>query len=330
MTGLLDRLSEEAREELERSKQPDWTAPMLATLTDEPFSSPDWIYERKFDGERVLAFRKGRTVRLLTRNRKEIGDTYPELVEALAKQACNDFIVDGEVVAFEGARTSFSRLQQRMQISDLEEARASNVAVYYYLFDIVHLEGHDLARLALRLRKALLKEAISFRNPLRYTLHRNRDGEAYYEAACRKGWEGVIAKRADSAYRHGRSSDWLKFKCAKGQELVIGGFTEPHGSRIGFGALLVGYYDDGKLRYAGKVGTGYDDAFLAEFRERLDGLVRKTSPFADPVKESGVTWVAPKLVGEFAFTEWTRDGKLRHPRFLGLRRDKAPREVVRE
>ncbi|HSR72144.1 MAG TPA: non-homologous end-joining DNA ligase, partial [Kiloniellales bacterium] len=286
MTGLFDRLSEEAREGLERSAQPDWTAPMLATLTDERFSSPDWIYERKLDGERVLAFRKGRKVRLLTRNRKEIGDTYPELVEALAKQACDDFIVDGEVVAFEGARTSFSRLQQRMQISDLEAARASNVAVYYYLFDIVHLEGHGLARLALRVRKALLKEAISFRNPLRYTIHRNRDGEAYYEAACKKGWEGVIAKRADSAYRHGRSSDWLKFKCAKGQELVIGGFTEPHGNRIGFGALLVGYYDDGKLRYAGKVGTGYDDAFLAEFRERLDGLVRKTSPFADPVKEN--------------------------------------------
>lgn len=330
MNGWLHRLSDDEREKLKQAEQPQWTDPMLATLTEKRFSDPDWIFERKLDGERALAFRQGANVRLLTRNRKEIGGTYPELTEVLSGQDCDDFIVDGEIVAFKGAVTSFSRLQQRMQIKDPEEARASPVAVYYYLFDILHLEGHNLERLPLRARKALLKQVLSFGNVLRFTPHRNRDGENYFEAACKKGWEGIIAKRADAAYRHSRSTDWLKFKCAKGQELVIGGFTEPQGSRIGFGALLVGYYDGDELRYAGKVGTGYDDAFLEDFRARLDRLARENSPFSGALKEQNVTWVTPRLVGEFAFTEWTEDGKLRHPRFLGLRRDKAAREVVRE
>lgn len=330
MTALLEHLSDQERELIEPSRHPKCTAPMLATLTDKRFSDADWIYERKFDGERALCFRKGKQVRLLTRNRKDIGNTYPELADALSKQACDEFVVDGEIVAFEKGVTSFSRLQQRMQIRAPDEARASRVAVYYYLFDILRLNEYALDRLPLRKRKALLKRAISFCDPLRYTTHRNRDGESYFEQACGKGWEGIIAKRAASAYRHSRSTDWLKFKCAKGQELVIGGFTEPHGSRIGFGALLVGYYEEDELRYAGKVGTGYDDEFLADFRQRLDRLARKTSPFAGEVRENGVTWVSPKLVGEFGFTEWTRDGKLRHPRFLGLRRDKAAKNVVRE
>lgn len=330
MKDCFEHLSDEERKLLTPSPQPAWTAPMLARLTDERFSDPDWIYERKLDGERALCFRKDGQVRLLTRNRKPVDDTYPELVDALSDQAADGFVVDGEIVAFHRGVTSFSRLQQRMQLTDPEEARSSGVAVYYYLFDVVHLAGHALDRLPLRARKALLKAAIVFDGPLRYTAHRNRDGEAFYEEACEKGWEGIIAKRAASQYRHSRSSDWLKFKCAKGQELVIGGFTEPQGSRTGFGALLVGYYEGGKLRYAGKVGTGFDEQFLADFRKRLDGLTRKTSPFAEPVNEAGATWVAPVVVGAFGFTEWTKDGKLRHPRFLGLRRDKRPRDVVRE
>lgn len=330
MTDLLAHLTDQERDHIEPSRHPEWTAPMLATLTDKRFSDPDWIYERKFDGERALCFRKGKQVRLLTRNRRDVCNTYPELADALSKQACDEFVVDGEIVAFDKGISSFSRLQQRMQIRDPNEARSSRITVYYYVFDILRLKEYALDRLPLRRRKALLKQAISFRDPLRYTTHRNRDGESYFERACRKGWEGVIAKRAASAYRHSRSTDWLKFKCDKGQELVIGGFTEPKGGRIGFGALLVGYYDDDELHYAGKVGTGYDDEFLADFRQRLDRLARKTSPFADDVRENGVTWVSPKLVGEFGFTEWTRDGKLRHPRFLGLRRDKSAKNVVRE
>lgn len=303
---------------------------MLATLTHNHFSHAEWIYERKFDGERTMAFRKGARAWLLTRNRKDISDTYPEVIGALERQHCDDFVVDGEIVAFEGSVSSFARLQKRMQIRDRRAAGESGIAVYFYLFDIIHLDGFVLEDLPLRARKSLLKRSIQFDDPLRYTRHRNGQGEAYYRDACERGWEGVIAKRADSVYRHRRTNDWLKFKCAKGQELVIGGFTAPKGNRKGFGALLVGYYDDDDLRYAGKVGTGYDDEQLTKLRARMDGMVRETSPFVDSVREPGATWIAPKLVGEFGFTEWTPSGKLRHPRFLGLRRDKNAKDVVRE
>jgi bifunctional non-homologous end joining protein LigD len=303
---------------------------MLATLSHDTFSDPRWLYERKLDGVRSLAFRRGERLRLLSRNRKEMNDSYPELVEALQKQPCDDFIVDGEIVAFEGRRTSFFRLQQRIGIRDPEEARRAGVAVYLYLFDVLHLEGYDVTRLALRQRKRLLKRALSFGGRVRFTPHRTQDGEAYLEEACSKGWEGLIAKRADSVYRHSRSRDWLKFKCGNRQEFVIGGYTDPKGSRVGFGALLVGYYGDDSLRYAGKVGTGYDARLLETLAGKLRGLERKTCPFAESPREKGVHWVSPELVGEVGFSEWTRGGKLRHPRFLGLREDKSPRQVKRE
>ena len=330
MRSWFDVLSDEERDQIEEGEPPQSPRPMLAVLTDDRFSDPGWIFERKLDGERALGRRQGRSTRLVSRNDNDLGNSYPELVDALAGQDCSDFLIDGEIVAFEGSVSSFSRLQQRMKITDPGEARASPVAVYYYVFDLLYLDGRRLERVPLRARKKLLKRAIAFDGRLRYTQHRNGEGEAYFEQACNKGWEGVIAKRADAPYRHTRSRDWLKFKCAHGQELVIGGFTEPRGSRVGFGALLVGYFEDGDLRYAGKVGTGYDDEFLAGFRDRLDRLERKTSPFAGDVHERGVHWVRPEIVGEFGFTEWTRDGKLRHPRFLGLRRDKDARDVVRE
>jgi DNA ligase D-like protein (predicted ligase) len=321
----------EAREALEEASIPTWTSPMLATLTDDHFSHPDWIYERKLDGVRVLAFKEGVEVRLLSRNRKDQNGTYPELVEALERQDGN-FVVDGEVVAFEGDVTSFSRLQGRMQIKDPDKARETGISVWYYLFDILHLEGYDTTGLALRDRKRLLRRALSFQDPLRWAEHRNEEGETFLEEACRKGWEGLIAKDGRSTYVQSRSTDWLKFKCVNRQELVIGGFTDPKGERVGFGALLVGYYEDGELRYAGKVGTGYDDATLEELRSRMDSLERKTPPFAggEEISEKGVHWITPELVGEFGFTEWTGDGKLRHPRFIGLRHDKDPEDVVRE
>ncbi|MBL26189.1 MAG: ATP-dependent DNA ligase [Rhodospirillaceae bacterium] len=330
MSDVFARLDPDARQLLSPSAQPDWVAPMLATLTDRRFSDPGWIFERKLDGERALGFVRGGKARLMSRNRKDIGSGYPELIDGLEASARADCIVDGEIVAFEGAVTSFARLQRRMQIHDPDEARATGVAVFYYLFDILYLDGCSVDALPLRARKSLLRDAVDYRDPIRFSAHRNTDGEAYYAEACEKGWEGIIAKRADAPYRHSRSTDWLKFKCQHGQELVIGGFTEPHGSRKGFGALLVGYYEDGALRYAGKVGTGYDDETLQSMRRRLDGLARKTSPFADEVREKAVTWVSPELVGAFGFTEWTGDGKLRHPRFLGLRRDKAATDVRRE
>lgn len=304
---------------------------MLATLTHDTFSDPEWIYERKLDGVRCLAFRQGERVRLLSRNRKPMNDTYPELVEALGKQACTDFVADGEIVAFEGNRTSFSRLQQRIGIRDPDEARRMGVGVYLYLFDLLHLDGHDTTQLALHDRKRLLKRALSFGGHVRFTPHRVEAGEEALEEACRKGWEGLIAKRAASRYVHSRSREWLKLKCGNRQELVIGGYTDPKGSRVGFGALLVGYYDeDGALRYAGKVGTGYDDAFLEAFGRRLAGLERETCPFAREPRAKGVHWVSPHFVGEVGFTEWTKDGRLRHPRFLGLREDKSPKHVTRE
>ncbi|NVK43874.1 MAG: ATP-dependent DNA ligase [Oceanospirillaceae bacterium] len=314
----------------EDAETADWRAPMLAVLTEASFSDPDWLFERKLDGERILVFRDQDRVRLMTRNRKEVSATYPELAEAIARQPTQDFIVDGEIVAFDGAVTSFSRLQQRMQIQDPDKARASNVRVFLYLFDLLRVSGRDTEDLSLRERKRLLKESIRFEDPLRFTPHRNEAGEASFKTACEKGWEGIIAKRADAPYHHGRSRDWLKFKCTRGQELVIGGFTSPKGSRTGFGALLLGYYENETLRYAGKVGTGFDDTFLSDFRSRLDSRRRDSSPF-DPVPdEPDVTWVCPDLVAEIGFTEWTRSGKLRHPRFIGLRRDKSARDVVRE
>ncbi|HSM30345.1 MAG TPA: non-homologous end-joining DNA ligase [Woeseiaceae bacterium] len=328
--NLRELLAESERKLLRRRSQPRWTSPMLATLTDERFSDEDWIFERKLDGERALVFRKGGSTRLVTRNRKTINDNYPEIVECFDRQSC-DFIVDGEIVAFSGNLTSFSRLQKRMQISDPDKARASGVRVFMYVFDIIHLEDHALEKVPLRSRKKLLRAALNFEKPLRFSTHRNAEGEAYYKEACDKGWEGVIAKDATAEYAHSRSRSWLKFKCTASQELVIGGFTAPKSSREGFGALLVGYYDDDKLRYAGKVGTGYDDEFLRSFRRRLERVQRKTSPFSGehPDKDE-ITWVTPEFVGEFGFTEWTSAGKLRHPRFLGLRRDKDPRQVVRE
>jgi bifunctional non-homologous end joining protein LigD len=296
-------------------------APMKAVLTDEAFSDPNWIYERKLDGIRCIAIKAEQRVRLLSRNDLSLNSRFPEVVQALEADSATDFVIDGEVVAFAGSQTSFARLQQRGE---------RPVAVFYYVFDLLYLAGHDVTSLPLRARKALLRHALHFHGPVRLTPHRNRDGEAMFREACRKGWEGLIAKRAESPYLRGRSRDWLKFKCSAEQELVIGGYTAPRGSRTDLGALLLGYYQDGKLRYAGKVGTGFNRAELGRLAGLLEPLRRDDSPFADEVRERHVTWVQPRLVAEIGFSEWTRDGRLRHPRYLGLRDDKAASEVVRE
>jgi DNA ligase D-like protein (predicted ligase) len=301
---------------------------MLATLTESYFSDPNWIFERKLDGERVVTYITDGEPRLYSRNRIVLNPNYPELVDALADAP--DAVVDGEVVTFDHGQTSFAKLQPRMQTRNEADARRSKVPVFYYLFDMLSFDGHDIRSLAVRERKNVLRRAISFRDPIRFMTHRVRDGEAYRDEACRKGWEGVIAKRAAAPYVSGRSRDWLKFKCVRDQEFVIGGFTDPQGSRTGFGALLVGYYDDGSLRYAGKVGTGYNAQVLHDLRARLGRLEQDASPFADRVREKGSHWVRPQLVAQIGFTEWTRDGKLRHPRFAGLRRDKKAADVVRE
>jgi bifunctional non-homologous end joining protein LigD len=328
---LLAGLPPEAREQVRPCPQPDWIPPMLATLTQRRFSSPDWIFERKLDGERCLGFVSAAGVRLLSRNRHRLDGTYPEIADALASATEHEVVVDGEVVAFEGGQTSFARLQRRIGISDPALSRRSGVAVTYFLFDVLHLDGHDVTGVPLRHRKSLLRRALTFRSPLRFTAHRNCDGERFLEEACRRGWEGLVAKRADAPYVGGRSRDWLKLKCSNRQEMVVGGFTDPRGTRVGFGALLLGHHDGDRLVYAGKVGTGYDTATLRELRSRLDALEQPQSPFAGGTgRQAGVHWVRPELVAEVEFTEWTRDGKLRHPSYKGLRYDKAATDVVRE
>jgi DNA ligase D-like protein (predicted ligase) len=327
---VFEHLSREAKNKRRKEGQPSWISPMLARLTDEHFSDPGWLFERKLDGERVLAFIEDGKVTLKSRNRKDLNGTYPQLVEALERRARVSCVLDGEAVAFEGKTTSFSKLQQILGIKDPEKARKAGVSIYYYLFDCVFADGYDLSKLGLEDRKGVLKKAVRWDDPIRFTSHRNEEGEEFLREACRKGWEGLIAKDRTGEYVRGRSGKWLKFKCVARQELVIGGWTEPRGERVGFGALLMGYYREDKLTYAGKVGTGYDDEFLECFSKKLKGMERKTSPFADNADERGAHWVTPKYVAEVGFTEWTGGGKLRHPRFLGLRRDKDPKEVIKE
>jgi DNA ligase D-like protein (predicted ligase) len=297
--------------------------PMKAVLSDEPFSDPDWIFERKLDGIRCLAIRDGGGVALMSRTARRMNHQFPELVEALEGQSSEDFVADGEIVAFENGITSFAKLQQRAR---------RRVPVYLYVFDLPRYDGEDLRPLPLRERKSRLRHGLEFGGQVRLNPHRNGvHGEELYREACEKGLEGVIAKRADSPYRGGRSRDWLKLKCHAEQELVVGGFTAPKGSRTEFGALLVGYYEGEKLRYAGKVGTGFDHATLRDLGARLRELEQDESPF-EPFKPvpPGTRWVRPELVAQVGFGEWTRDGRLRHPRYIGLREDKPASEVVRE
>ncbi len=304
---------------------------MLATLTDEPFSRDGWLFEPKFDGERCMVFRREDEVELFSRNEKPLHEKYPELTAPLKAAAPGPFILDGEIVAFEGEVTSFAKLQGRMQVGRPSAELRRRIPVFLYVFDLLYIDGYDIREVPLGYRKALLRTAIEFRDPVRYAEHRETEGEAFYDEACRRRWEGILAKNGESAYVSGRSREWLKFKCVCEQEFVIGGYTDPQGQREEFGALLVGYYDGVRLRYAGKVGTGYDTAILRNLGRQLRKLETSSCPFkADGLPRAGVHWVRPELVAQIGFTEWTAAGKLRHPRFLGLREDKPPREVVRE
>jgi bifunctional non-homologous end joining protein LigD len=311
---------------------PSWAQPQLATLTKDRFSDPEWLFERKLDGERLLAFRDASGVRLLTRNDRDVTGTFPEVADALRAQEAEGFVVDGEVVAFRDGQTSFSMLQQRLGVAHPAPGLIEDFPVTYYIFDVLFAGGHDIRGLPQRERKERLSALLDFTGPLRYTEHRVGDGEAFYRQACVDGWEGLIAKRADAPYAEGRTRNWLKFKCIAGQEFVIGGYTDPQRSRQGLGALLVGYYDaNGRLAYAGKVGTGFTTASLRSLHESLSALERDTSPFAvGKPPRAGVHWAEPRMVAQIEFAEWTTDGLLRQPRFEGLRDDKDPAEVVRE
>ena len=279
---------------------------MAATLTQERFAGPDWIFERKLDGIRLLTFKNGGDVRLFSRNRLPQNEAYPAVVAAIAKLPVRNVILDGEATGVWG--------------------RAGRVA--YHVFDIMWQDDRDLTSRPLEERQAIL-ESIPLGAPLERVpaLH----DEKPWERACAEGWEGVIAKRRGSVYEHRRSPHWLKMKCEATQEFVVGGFTDPQGARVGLGALLVGYFDNRDVVFAGKVGTGFDTKLLLDLRARLDPLEMPKPPFT---KGTGLPrhahWVRPEIVVQVAFIEWTVHGKLRHPRLLGVRTDKAARDVVRE
>jgi bifunctional non-homologous end joining protein LigD len=332
-TKALRVLAKTAPGGLHYRTQPTWVPPMLATLTETLPTQGKWVYEPKLDGVRALIYVTGGAVRIYSRNRKPLNDAYPELVEALGPAVRGDAVLDGEIIAFDPERgvTSFARLQQRMQLRDPLRARRSQVPIHLYLFDCLFYEGVDLTALPLVDRKAVLRDVVWFDDPIRFTPHRTTGSVAMLREACAQGAEGILAKRADSRYVSARSTDWLKLKCVRQQEFVIGGYTAPQGSRERLGALLVGYYEGKSLRYAGKVGTGYDRRTLDHLYRRLVPLHREATPFSEGPSPAGdIQWVTPKLVAQVGFSEWTSAGLLRHPRFLGLRDDKAAREVRRE
>lgn len=293
---------------------PRWLEPMAATLTQERFAGPEWVFERKFDGIRLLAFKDESDVRLLSRNQLPQNASYPSIVRTVAALPVRNAILDGEATGvWDGAGDA--------------ERRAAGIA--YHVFDILWLDDRDLTQLPLDERRALLAK-LPLRPPLRRV--ESVDEDRPWERACREGWEGVIAKRRDAAYEHRRSPLWLKMKCEATQELVVGGFTDPQGSRAGLGALLVGYFDGDDLLFAGKVGTGFDTRLLLDLRARLDDLEIASPPFTKAIGLPRIRahWVRPEVVVQVAFTEWTVHGKLRHPHLLGVRTDKSARDVVRE
>jgi bifunctional non-homologous end joining protein LigD len=306
---------------------------MLATLVDRPVSGEDWLFEIKYDGVRILAFRTGRQISLSGRNGQDFTARYPEVVAALAALPLERFLLDGEVIApDEAGRPSFQRLQLRMHLTraaDIERARA-RVPVSAVFFDALALDGRDLRDLPLVERKACLALALPGDGVLRYGDHVSEHGEAFLAAVCQQRLEGIVAKQRLSRYVGGRSRSWLKVKCQLRQEFVIGGYTDPQGARGYFGALHLGLYEAGRLLYVAKVGTGFDARTLRMLWDRLRPLTRRASPFAAGTPGGrGHHWVEPRLVCEVRFTEWTADGGIRHPAFLGLRDDKRPEDCVR-
>jgi bifunctional non-homologous end joining protein LigD len=308
---------------------------MLATLSERPPADKGWLFEIKFDGVRVLAARRGEQVELYGRSGQPIAGRYPDLVRALLELPVEHFVMDGEIVALdEGGRPSFQRLQPRMALTDPREieSAAARIPVEGVFFDCLALDGHDLRRLPLIRRKECLRLLVPQLGPVHYVDHVVERGKAFLEAAAEQRLEGIVAKKAASPYTAGRSRDWVKIKCQRRQEFVIGGYTDPQGSRGYFGALHVGLYDGPRLVYVSKVGTGFDQAGLRSLSEKLLSLRRAVPPFDAGAIPRGKShrWVEPRLVCEVRFSDWTKDGGIRHPTFLGLRSDKRPEDCRRE
>lgn len=300
------------------NKIPFRISPMLATLVPKPFDKPNWIYEEKYDGVRMLAYKQGSRVTLMSRNAIDRTARYPAIAAAVAQLKPKTLLLDGEVVVFNKKNvSSFQALQQG-------SGRTS-----YAVFDCLYCNGRDLRKEPLSERHAVLETVVTRQPSLLLSAKLAANGLKAFQLATKRGFEGLVAKNLASSYIERRSTEWLKVKVHQEDEFIVGGFTQPSGSRQHFGALLLGVYSRKQLTYVGKVGTGFDDKTLATLYKKFRPLIRTRSPFAIDVRERGATFLTPKLIAQISFTEWTQDGKLRHPVFLGLRDDKRPEEVVR-
>jgi bifunctional non-homologous end joining protein LigD len=290
---------------------------MLATLTREPFNKAGWVYEEKYDGYRILAYKEGQRVRLFSRNDIDRTERFPEIAAAVAKLNANTLLLDGEVSVFDAAGVSRFQLLQNLQVGKS----------VYAVFDLLYKDGKDLRTRPLSERRTALEQSIPRNKLIVLSSRLADDGLEAYRLATERKFEGLVAKDLSSHYVEGRSTSWLKVKVHQEDEFVIGGFTAPAGARTHFGALLLGAYDNKKLRFVGKVGTGFNSESLAMLFKKFRPMVRRQSPFADSPRERDVTFLAPKLVAQISYQEWTADKKLRQPVFLGLRDDKSAQEV---
>lgn len=290
---------------------------MLATLVPQPFHKPGWVYEEKYDGDRMLAYKEDKRVRLVSRNGKDHTDRFLKVAMAVEKLRPDVLLLDGEVVVFD--RKGVSRFQL------LQQGKGEPI---YAVFDCLYDHGNDLRREPLSARRQILEQVVPSNTILLPSHRLAENGLEAYKIAKRRGYEGLVAKDLSSPYVEKRSKFWLKVKVRQEDEFIIAGFTPPEGSRRYFGALLLGAYDKGKLRYVGKVGTGFDEQTLASLYKKFQTLVRRKSTLVDPPRERDVTFLVPRLVAQISYQEWTADRKLRHPVFLGLRDDKNPEDVV--
>jgi len=308
------------------ARMPEVIQPMLATLVDDPFSSPEWIFETKWDGFRSVCFVRNGKTRFVSRNQIDMTPQYPELAEVAKQIDANEAILDGEIVALDQAgMPRFQLLQPRVGRKSGIEALRGQGHIVYYVFDLLYVDGSDLTPCPVVERKQVLENILRPASFIKLSEHIAADGEAFFKQIEKFHLEGMIAKRASSAYLQKRSKDWLKIKTVVRSEVVVGGYTEPRGSRSHFGALVVGLYRDGELRYVAHVGGGFNQRTLGRIFKLMQPLKTKKSPFVDaPKTNEPVQWLKPKLVAEVKFSEWTADRRLRHPVFIGLREDKKP------